>query len=171
MSPTILDQCQLSGDDFRASNGACGSRPCDNASWMSIARHVDVTSALRRASAHSGPLFAAIDLWYLQGVRGAVFDTQEGSRPRQLHRLHRLRDAEHTHHAFEVVSQHMKAHFGAHASDRLGQEVRRTHPVLDGSERVLDRLPSLSHPLGLTIESSLHRIDHVFVLPAPHASV
>jgi hypothetical protein len=47
----------------------------------------------------------------------------------------------------------MKAHLGAHAPDRLGQEVRRTHPVLDGSERVLDRLPSLSNPLGFTIES------------------
>jgi len=31
----------------------------------------------------------------------------------------------------------MKAHLGAHACERLGQEVRRTHPVLDRSERVL----------------------------------
>ena len=36
---------------------------------------------------------------------------------------------------------------------------------------VLDRLPSLSHPLGFAIEASLHCINDILVFPAPHAPV
>lgn len=88
-----------------------------------------------------------------------------------LRPLHRFGDAQHPHHALEVICKHMQAHFGAHAPDRLGQEVRRTYPVLDRSERLLDRLATLSHSFGLTVESGQHRVDDVFVFLAPHASV
>lgn len=76
-----------------------------------------------------------------------------------------------SHDRFKVICKHMQAHLGAHARDRLGQEVRGTHPVPDRSERVLHRLPALSHSLGLAIESSLHRVDDVLVLPPPNTSV
>jgi hypothetical protein len=35
-------------------------RPCENAIWMSTARNGVVAGVLRPASAHSGPLFAAM---------------------------------------------------------------------------------------------------------------
>jgi hypothetical protein len=37
---------------------------------------------------------------------------------------------------------------------------------LDGSECVLDRLPSHSHHLGLTIQPQLHRLENCFAFPA-----
>ena len=55
---------------------------------------------------------------------------------------------------------------------KLPQELYKSLTWDRGNEMAsLERLPSLPHPLGLTIESSLHRIDDVLVLPPSHASV
>ena len=42
---------------------------------------------------------------------------------------------------------------------------------LDGSDRVFDRLPSLSHPLRFTVKSALHRVNDVFGQPLAAAVV
>ena len=56
---------------------------------------------------------------------------------------------------FSVIGKDMKTHLSAHARQRLCQEVGPTHPVLDRSECVLDRLSSHSHHLGLPIQPLL----------------
>ena len=57
-----LGPCRPSGVRLpvRASTDSFGSRPCENAIWMSIARNRGVTGAIRPAWSHSGPQFAAI---------------------------------------------------------------------------------------------------------------
>jgi hypothetical protein len=48
-------------------------------------------------------------------------------------------DPHHLHHALQVVRQDVKAHLRSYSRQRLHQEVRRSHPGFERSERVLDR--------------------------------
>src|SRR6266540_3836036 len=58
------------------------------------------------------------------------------------HCLHQRSDAHDLHDAFEVVGQHMEAHFGADARQPLGQEMRRAHPGFERAEGMFDGLPA-----------------------------
>ena len=83
----------------------------------------------------SAPICAAFGtLVRRQGMDGM----RERSRARQFHRLHRLGYAQDAHHALEVVCQGVQAHLSAD----VGEEVGRTHPVLERTEDVLDGAPS-----------------------------
>ena len=57
----------------------------------------------------------------------------------RLHRLHRSGDPRYIEDALEIVGQFLKAHFGAHPSQRPGQEVGGPHPILQRAEDVPDR--------------------------------
>ena len=87
------------------------------------------------------------------------------------HCAYQFFDTQDAHHALEVIGKHMKTHLGAHARQRLGQEVGPTHPVLDGSERMFHCLSSYPHHLGLTVQTILHRIEDGFVFPARDAPI
>jgi hypothetical protein len=45
------------------------------------------------------------------------------------------------------------------------------HPCLDRAERVLDSLSPDAHHLGRMIESCLHLIKNIFVLPARYTTL
>ena len=64
----------------------------------------------------------------------------------------------------------MQAHLGAHPVERSGEEMGGTHPALQRAERVLDRLTADSHHLGPLIQTTLHRFEHCFMLPAAHSA-
>lgn len=76
-------------------------------------------------------------VWKRAGVfRRRGFDGREavgsgGHRPDQRS------DAEDRDHPLHIVGQHVEAHLGSHLGQGLGEEVRRAHPGLDRSERVL----------------------------------
>ena len=54
------------------------------------------------------------------------------------------RDSEDLHCSFHVVREYMQTHLGTHARQCLGQEVRRSHPRFEGTERMLGGLASYS---------------------------
>lgn len=51
------------------------------------------------------------------------------------------------------------------------EEVCCTHPGFDRAESMLNRLPSRSHGIRSLIQSGLHRIQNVFMLPARHLAM
>jgi hypothetical protein len=58
------------------------------------------------------------------------------------YRFDQRRRTQNTDCSLHVVRQDVKAHLGSHPRKRFRQEVRRAHPELERSERVLDRLSS-----------------------------
>jgi transposase len=65
-----------------------------------------------------------------------------------------------------TVGYNVQAHFRADVVQPLGKEVRSSHPVLQGSEYVLDRASSKRHGFWLFTEPALHVFEHRFMLPA-----
>src|SRR5258708_10436277 len=49
--------------------------------------------------------------------------------------------------------------------------MRRAHAHLERAERVLDRLAALTHGLGILVETPLHRLQYMLVLPAGDATL
>ena len=54
---------------------------------------------------------------------------------------------------------------------RLHQEVGRTHPCLDRSERMLDRLAPLAHGVRVGVEPLLNSFEHMLMLPSRNSSL
>ena len=88
----------------------------------------------------------------------------------RLHCGDQRADAQNIHDALEIVGQNMQRHLGADISQRLHLEVRRPHPVLDGSERVLDGVEPDVHFLRMLVEPALDRLDDMFMFPARDAA-
>ncbi len=84
------------------------------------------------------------------------------------HRRHQGADAQYFHDPLEVVGEYVQAHLGADTFECLGQEMHGSHPELDGSKWVLRSLATHAHLLRFTVEPPLHRLDQLFVLPAPN---
>ena len=59
----------------------------------------------------------------------------------------------------------MQAHLGADPTQRLRQKMRRSHPSLDRSKWVLDRLSPDRHFFGRLIELLLHCFEHALMFP------
>lgn len=57
------------------------------------------------------------------------------------HNAHQGRISKNLHYSLHVVCQHVQAHLCADALKPFGEEVRCPHPSLEGTKRVLDRLP------------------------------
>jgi len=53
-----------------------------------------------------------------------------------LHCRYQRTIAQQVQHPFEVVGEHMQAHFRAHAVERLGEEMGGVHPGLQCAERM-----------------------------------
>lgn len=75
------------------------------------------------------------------------------SRGRQLHCSHRPSEAENLDDTFEVVGQHVQAHFSGDMDKSARLEVRRSHPVLECAEHMLDCAPPYGHGVELAIQS------------------
>jgi hypothetical protein len=73
---------------------------------------------------------------------------------------HQRLDADDVHDAGEIVGQNVQCHLGCDLWQRLHQEVGRTHPSLDRSEWMLNRLPPL-----------LHGFEHMLMLPSRDPSL
>src|SRR5262249_52792851 len=106
-----------------------------------------------------------------KSIRAPSFRRLKGSRPGRLHGLHRLGNAQDAHHSLEVVREDVQAHFSAYMVKRPHEEVRRTHPVLQSSEDMLDGASSHFHGVRLAIQAALHCIKYCFMFPAPHATL
>src|SRR6476469_6161605 len=72
---------------------------------------------------------------------------------------------------FTPVGKHVQRHLGGDLRQPLHQEVRRAHPHLERAERVLDRLAALTHGLRILVETPLHRLQYMLVLPAGDATL
>src|SRR5215813_13024002 len=84
--------------------------------------------------------------WLAAGVRS----------PESLYTLH-------------VVGEHIECHLGCDLVSSSHQEVRRTHPSLYGPERMLCRLTTQGHLIGVLIEPLLNLLQHVLVFPTRDA--
>ena len=98
------------------------------------------------------------------GRIGARNEADEGLCRAQ--RLDQRADAEDVDDALEIVGQHVQGHFRADPFQGLHLEVRRSHPVFDGAERMLDGFTPLLHLLWVLVEPPLNVFKNVFVFPA-----
>jgi hypothetical protein len=62
-------------------------------------------------------------------------------------------------------------HLGGNPWQRLHQEVSSSHPGLDRTEGMLDRLAPLAHLLRMLVQPSLHRVENMLMLPPGDASL
>ena len=70
------------------------------------------------------------------------------SSPCQSHSLHHCLEPQDTQDPFEVVRQHIEAHFSTYVGQSARQEVRVAHPALERSEHMFNRTPPDHHGLG-----------------------
>jgi hypothetical protein len=87
------------------------------------------------------------------------------------HCYHERRDSEDLHRAFHVVGKNVQAHLGTDAWNRLCQEMSCSHPGFNRAERVLGGLATYSRGLQSAIQSLLHFIEDILVLPACNAPI
>jgi hypothetical protein len=59
----------------------------------------------------------------------------------------------------------MQRHLSGYAWQRLHQEVGCSHPGLDRSERMLDRLTPLAHFFRMLVEPALNGLENLLMLP------
>ncbi|QDL05994.1 hypothetical protein PALA37_02515 [Pseudomonas aeruginosa] len=109
----------------------------------------------------------------LLGLSTAVCggEPQENGRPQAPQCLYRTGNAEDVHQPFEVVGQHMQAHFRADSGQRSGQEVCRAHPMFERAKRVLHGLSAHAHHLWFAIKPLLHGFQDCFVPPTLESTV
>src|SRR5271170_548496 len=84
---------------------------------------------------------------------------------------HKWGDSEDPHRAFHVVGKNVQAHLGTHAWNRLGKKVRRSHPGFDRAKWMLGRLAAYSRCLRSAIQSPLHFIEDILMLPTCDAPI
>ena len=65
----------------------------------------------------------------------------------------------------------MQTHLGSHARERPGEKVGGTHLGLECPEWMLYRLPAHMHRFWLRVETCLHCIKYLFMLPAFNAAL
>ena len=74
------------------------------------------------------------------------------------------------HDPFQVVGEHIQAHLRTHPGQFSRQEVRRSHPLFERPEGMLNRPFSDSHHLRGFTQPKLHVLQYGFMLPAPNSS-
>ena len=75
------------------------------------------------------------------------------------------------HHSLQVIRKHVQTHLGSHARERLGKKVGGAHPCLERPEWMLYGLSTHTHRFWLRVETCLHRIEYLFMLPAFNATL
>jgi len=110
-------------------------------------------------------------------VELALFEHRERKKPLRAsvpshpHCLHCPRNRKYIHDSLEVVGQYLKAHFGAHPSERPCQEVCSTHPLLQRAEDMFNGASSDGHCVRLPVESTLHGFEYMFVFTSSDAAI
>jgi len=96
---------------------------------------------------------------HLSGERwGAA--TQAGS-----HRRHECLHTDDIHDPREIVSEHVQGHFGSNLRQASHQEVCCAHSHLKRTERMLDGFAAQTHGLWVSVQTLLHGLEHILVLP------
>lgn len=85
-----------------------------------------------------------------------------------LHRGHQRTIAQQVQHPFEVVGEHMQAHFRAHPVVRPGEEMGGTHSRFQRAKWMLHRLAADAHHLWSLVQAGLHSAKHRLMFPATH---
>jgi len=85
-------------------------------------------------------------------------------------RLHQTVSTDDFHDPFQVVGEHIQAHLRTHLGQLSRQEVRRTHPLFERPEGMLNRPLSDSHHLWCVAQPKLHVLQYVLMLPASNSS-
>src|SRR6266542_5815544 len=128
------------------SNGGNGSRPCGNvkSALSACSRAFEIATAALCATVGLTDLIEVVLKVALRMRLAARLPPfiLPGDGALCPHCLHQQSDAHDLHDAFEVVGQHMEAHFGADARQPLGQEMRRAHPGFERAEGMFDGLPA-----------------------------
>ena len=75
------------------------------------------------------------------------------------------------HHPGEIVGEDVERHFGSDLRQTLHQEVRRAHPHLQRTKGMLGCLATLAHRVRVLIETLLHGVQYVLMLPARDPSL
>src|SRR5476651_1871816 len=88
-----------------------------------------------------------------------------------LNRADRLVHGDTIHDALQVVGQYLKTHFGAYPSERPGQKVCGTHPLLERTEYMLNGTSADGHCIRLPVEPALHGFQNMFVLPSSDSAI
>ena len=70
--------------------------------------------------------------------------------------FHQTVSADDFHNPFQVVGEHIQAHLRTHPGQFSRQEVRRTHPLFERPEGMLNRPFSNSHHLRCFAQPKLH---------------
>ncbi len=65
----------------------------------------------------------------------------------------------------------MQRHLSGYVWQRLHQEVGCSHPGLDRSERMLDRLTPLAHFFWMLVEPALNGFENLLMLPTRDPSL
>ena len=86
--------------------------------------------------------------------------------PLCLHGGHEWANAHDVDDAGEIVGENAEGDLRFDVFQLLRQEMRCAHAHLDGSERMLDGLAADAHGLRVLIETALHVLQEVLVLPA-----
>ena len=69
------------------------------------------------------------------------------------------------------MGEYAQRHLGGNLGKRLHQEVSCADAHLHGAERVLDGLAPRAHRVRIFVESLLHDLEYVLVLPARDAAL
>src|SRR5471030_1079089 len=150
-----------------------GSRLCENALNTSKTESHEDCLWNKQAEARI-TLVSYIDVRNAVWAASAAKTATNGRAKRLDSRPDRLKqscDAEDAHHSFEVVGEHMKAHFGTYSRKCFGQEVGGSHPIFERSKRMLNSLAANLHLPRIMLQPNLHRVDYRFMFPALHPTL
>jgi hypothetical protein len=89
--------------------------------------------------------------------------------PLSLNGLQQGSAAQNRYYTLHVVGEHIECHLGRNLVSSSHQKVRCTHPSLYGPERMLCRLTTQGHLIGVLIEPLLNLLQHTLVLPTRDA--
>ena len=124
--------------------------------WLSDSK-VNVAGRIGRDLEHVNAVFTASGMGQNQPFSG-----------RQ--RFHQTVGIDDFHDPFQVVGEHIQAHLRTNPGQLPRQEVRRTHPLLERPEGMLNRPFSDSHHLRRFAQPKLHFLQYGFMLPASNSS-
>src|SRR5262249_13132604 len=74
-------------------------------------------------------------------------------------------DPDDVHDPCQIVGQDRERHFGGDFRKRSGEEVRRPHAGLHGTEGMLDCLATLAHRFWVCVKALLHSLEQMLMLP------
>ena len=122
----------------------------------------------RRPVTRKGRIRSVGGVW---GRGRQLFERNRSLRGSSAHRAHHRANAQDAHHALQVVGKDVQNHLGAHARQRLHQEVGPPHPGLESS-----RTDARPFVVGLAssrgpIQPQLHRLENSVMFSTRNAPI